>query len=176
MPASITDGTFGWHPRLAEKRKITKYRAGQLALDRNMREMWATGIHKFSQLCICRGRIRMVAHKDTGHVYTELWGTGVYMHLRWFADLIPPTIRNGHMATIIGNIQTYNLNSHVGMSNCLHVPKYGPQLGREVRELMSRFVLQPKTYVPEDQLDVIRDRIRENAIKRIKASKDLRYN
>lgn len=152
---------------MPDKPKLTKFRAGQIALDRDMREMWATGIHKFSQLCVCRGRIRMVADKDTGQIYTELWGTGVYMHLNWFADAIPPTIRNGHIATVIGNIQTYNLNSHVAMRNCLHVPKYGAQLGREVRELIAKFVLTPKTYVPVDRLDEIRDKILARAKERI---------
>lgn len=159
---------------MPDKPKLSRFVAGQLALDSDMREMWATGIGKFSQLCICRGRIRMVADRVTGEYYTELWGSGVYLHLSWFADTIPPTIKNGHMATIIGNVQTYNLNSHVAMRNCLHVPQYGPQLGREVRALIAKFVLQPRTYVPEDQLDVVRDKIRTKLNKRIEKAKALR--
>lgn len=143
---------------MAERRKLTKTQANQYAFELHLRELWTTGISHFSQLCLCRGRIRMIANKDTGEVYTELWGTGVYLHLHWFADTIPPTIQNGKIATIIGNIATYNLNAHVSMQNCLHVPKYGAQLGREVRELIGKFVLTPKTYVPEEELTVIKAR------------------
>lgn len=159
---------------MPDKPKLSKLARQHYALDRDMRAMWATGIHKFSQLCICRGRIRMIAHKDTGKIYTELWGSGVYMHLDWFADMIPPTIKNGHIATIIGNIQTFNLNSHVAMRNCLHVPKFGPVLGKEVRALIAKFVLTPNTYVPADQLDIIRDRVRARSKDRIAKAKAIK--
>ena len=124
-----------------------------------MRETWATGLPRYSQLIICRGRIRLIPAHDTGIIHTELWGSGVYLHLHWFAEDIPPTIRDGHMATILGNIQTYNLNSHVSVVNCLHVPKYGPALGKKMRELVAQYVLTPKTYVSEDQVEIVSKKI-----------------
>lgn len=139
----------------------------QLAIERNLRTTWSTGLSRFSQLIICRGRIRMIADKDTGKVYTELYGTGVYLHLYWFCDEIPPTIRNGEMATVIGNVQTYNLDSHVCVNNCLHVPRYGATLGKYLRAMIATYVLKPKTYVPVESIDKLGNRIFEARKKRI---------
>ena len=134
---------------------------GRLALERRLRETWSTGLTRYSQLTILRGRIRFIPAKDqSGHIRTELWGTGVYLHLRWFADEIPPHLRDGEMATVIGNIMTYNCNDHIEVANCLHVPKYGAQLGKEIRELVAKYVMKPKAYVSDERMREIGDRIR----------------
>jgi hypothetical protein len=153
---------------LAEKKKLSRYRAGQYALEVKMRETWATGLTRYSQLCICRGRIRLKNDRaGTDKIHTELWGSGVYLNLYWFADELPPTIRDGEIATVIGNVHTFNLNNHVAMQNCMHVPKYGAALGKEIRELIARYVLTPKTYVPEEQLTVIKERIEKKHQERV---------
>jgi hypothetical protein len=142
---------------LADKKP---YPGFQAALDEQRRETWATGLTRYSQLCICRGRIRLRNDRaGTDKLHTELWGSGVYLNVYWFADELPPGIRDGEIATIVGNVHTFNLNNHVSIQNCMHVPKNGPALGKEIRELIARYVLTPKTYVPEEQLTVIKERI-----------------
>ena len=130
-------------------------------LERQLRETWATGLPRYSQLIICRGRIRLIPHRDTGEIRTELWGSGVYMQLVWFGDEIPPTVRDSKIATIIGNVQTYNLNRHVAVRNCLHVPKGGPALGKELRQVIARYTLTPSSYMSAEQVEDLGKRIFE---------------
>lgn len=135
--------------------KLSKHGAAALAI----RKLWATGLPRYSQLVIMRGRIRLIPHKDTGKIYTELWGSGVYLHIYWFCDVIPPEVVDGKMATVIGNIQTYNLNTHVAVSNCMHIPKGGPALGKEIRDMMKRYALNPQAYISQEYVDQVVERI-----------------
>jgi hypothetical protein len=129
------------------------------AIAQRLREVWSTGLTRYSQLVVLRGRVRFIPERESGKIHTELWGSGVYIHVLWFCDEIPPTVRDGRMVTLIGNVQTFNLNSHVAVVNCMHVPKDGTKLGKEIRELIARYVLKPQTYVPEDSLQKATDRI-----------------
>ena len=138
-----------------------------------MREMWSSGLMRYSQLCVCRGRIHLIPVEDKHYTATVLWGTGVYLRVRWFAEEIPPGVQEGKVCTIIGNIQTYNLGREVALANAMHVPKYGAQLGKEVRELVARYLLTPKTYLSDEDLKALTKRVHASHEKKRELAKAL---
>lgn len=144
---------------MSEKKPLPRSVRGRLAVERAVRETWTTGLPRYSQLIVMRGRIRLIPSRESGVIHTELWGSGCCLNLHWFADELPPGLRDGAMATVVGNVQTYNLNDHVAVQNCMLIPKYGPALGRALRALVAKYALSPKTYVGEEQMDKLSDRI-----------------
>lgn len=123
-----------------------------------LRKTWSTGIAGFPCLCLVRGRIRFVHMFEKERIATEIWGTSAFLHVNWFMEQIPPTLRDGEMAVVLGNIHTANLGTKITLSNALHIPKGGPALKRKVAEMIAAEVVKPKTYITDEEFDTILER------------------
>lgn len=84
--------------------------------------------------------------------HTEIWCPGGFFHLNWFMEQIPPTVRNGMIATVFGNCCTYNLGTRIGIQNAMVLAKGGSQVRRQLAEMLSKAVLAPKTFISEEEL------------------------
>lgn len=143
---------------MASKRKVPQFVAKRLAIERELRSLWANGLGNFPCLCLVRGRIRFVHPFGKERIATEIWGTSAFLHVNWFMETIPPTLRDGEMAVVLGNISTSNLGTRIGLQSALHIPKGGVALRKQVIATLATAVLAPATYITEEEFDAILDK------------------
>jgi hypothetical protein len=143
---------------LASRRKVPRFIAQQRAIERELRALWTLGIGRFPCLCLVRGRIRFVHIYAKERIATEIWGTSAFLHVNWFGEQIPPTLRDGDMAVVLGNLNTANLGTRISLQSALLIPKGGAALRKQVIEMLSKAVLAPKTYISAEEFDAMLDK------------------
>jgi hypothetical protein len=117
--------------------------------EKRNRDTWERGHPVYTTPIIVRGIIKFgYAHKANCRIWTEVGS----VHVFWFLKRIPTDVQDGDRITICGNFETANMGTAAFIRDALIIPQGYTRMMSEVSEVITRYLLKPKSYINESEV------------------------